>query len=79
MPTTTETFGARLKARRLRTGLTIERLGVSAGLTANTVGRLERGATNLPTLTTMQRLADALDCDVLDLVSDAFDPEYPAP
>src|SRR5207244_4169143 len=51
--------GAPLVAARAAAGLTMAELGRRAGVSAGTVGKLERGQTR-PRRVTLQRLADAL-------------------
>ena len=56
-------FGKVIKSRRLARGLSQESLAEIADLDRNFVGKIERG-TAVPSLETMQRLADAL-CESL--------------
>jgi len=53
-------FGAHLRALRAKAGLTQEELAERAGLTANGVSALERGARTKPYPHTVRSLADAL-------------------
>ena len=62
-------FGAALRQRRLRAGLTQEALAEAAGLHPVHVGRLERGVT-IPSLEAVWSLATALGCRPRDLVGD---------
>jgi transcriptional regulator with XRE-family HTH domain len=62
-----ETFGAILRRIRSERGLTQERLAELAELNVSYIGFLERGE-NVPTLTIVLNLADALDVDAADLV-----------
>jgi len=58
---------ALLQAREGR-GLTQEQLAAAAGLTFSTISRLERGLV-VPTLSTINKLAQALDGDVEELLT----------
>lgn len=58
----TDEFGARLKRIREAAGLTQEEVGDRCGMDLSAISRLERGERN-PRLTTMLRLADALDVE----------------
>lgn len=58
---------ALLQAREGR-GLTQEQLAAAAGSTFSTISRLERGLV-VPTLSTINKLAQALDMDVDDLLT----------
>jgi len=60
-------FGARLREMRLARGLTQPEIGARVGTSASNISDLERGV-KVPTLTTVARLADALDCSVSELV-----------
>jgi transcriptional regulator with XRE-family HTH domain len=60
-------FGARLREMRLARGLTQPEIGARVGTSASNISDLERGI-KVPTLTTVARLADALDCSVSELV-----------
>jgi transcriptional regulator with XRE-family HTH domain len=60
-------FGAALREARLRRKLTQERLAERSGLTYKAIGEIERGDGN-PRLTTMDRLAEALDVDLRELM-----------
>ena len=51
---------------RRERGLSQERLAARAGLTTWTINRLEAGKIN-PTLQTVQRVADALGVEIVDL------------
>jgi len=58
---------ALLQAREGR-GLTQEQLAAAAGSTFSTISRLERGLV-VPTLSTINKLAQALDVDVEELLT----------
>jgi transcriptional regulator with XRE-family HTH domain len=60
-------FGARLRELRVERGLTQPEIASRVGTSASNISDLERGV-KVPTLTTVARLADALDCKVTDLV-----------
>jgi transcriptional regulator with XRE-family HTH domain len=66
-------FGARLRETRIARGLTQPEIAERVGTSASNISDLERGI-KVPTLTTVARLADALDCNVTDLV-DVLDRE----
>jgi len=52
---------------RAERGLTQPEIAARIGTSASNISDLERGI-KVPTLTTVARLADALDCNVTDLV-----------
>lgn len=60
-------FGERLRHVRKRRGLTQEELANLAHLAGPYISDMERGL-KVPSLTTILRLAVALDCKVMDLV-----------
>lgn len=62
-----EIFGKRLREVRLARGLTQSQLAERCGTSIAAISHIERG-TKVPTLTTLVRLADALDCRVTKLV-----------
>lgn len=63
-------FGERLRALRERRGETQRSLADLTGMTHPYISEMERGL-KVPSLTTLNRLAIALECEVTDLV-DAF-------
>lgn len=58
-----------LRAARQAAGLSLEQLGVKAGISGGTVGRIELGL-HSPRLDTMEAIADALDLSVADLLQE---------
>lgn len=62
-----ELFGARLREMRQKRGMTQEQLAAAADTAGPYVSDMERGI-KVPSLTTIIRLAIALDCKVTDLV-----------
>ena len=60
-------FGLNLRLKRKRSGMTQQALAEKAGVTRVYVGLIERGETSI-TLEKVYRLADALECDVFDLL-----------
>jgi transcriptional regulator with XRE-family HTH domain len=64
-------FGERLRAVRLMRGVTQQTLAVGAGMSEAYISNMEHGF-KVPSLTTIIRIAVALDCKVIDLVG-AFD------
>jgi transcriptional regulator with XRE-family HTH domain len=61
--------GQALVRARARRGLTQEQLAAAAGTTFSTISRLERGLAE-PTLTTINKLAVALDMPVSALLAE---------
>lgn len=62
-------FSANLRARRLEVGLTQEELGARAGIQMADISRYE-GARRDPRISTVARLAVALDTSVAALLAD---------
>jgi transcriptional regulator with XRE-family HTH domain len=60
-------FGARLREMRIARGLTQPEVASRVGTSASNISDLERGI-KVPTLTTVARLADALECTASELV-----------
>lgn len=60
-------FGARLRELRTTAGLTQRDLASRSGTSSAAISNFEAG-NNAPTLGTLVRLADALECNVTDLV-----------
>src|SRR5688572_9540830 len=65
-------LGRSVRLRRLASGLTQRELGERCGVGFHFIGQMERGIGN-PSLGTMAIVADALSCNVADLVSCASD------
>lgn len=63
-----EVFGKRLRELRQKAGITQHDLALSSGLTDAYISNLENGFA-VPSLTTILRLAVALDCRVSALVA----------
>ncbi|HEY6140680.1 MAG TPA: helix-turn-helix transcriptional regulator [Thermoanaerobaculia bacterium] len=63
-----ERFGKRLKELREKHGFTLRALADATGMSLAFISDLERGL-KLPSLTTLLRLAVALDCKVTALVA----------
>jgi transcriptional regulator with XRE-family HTH domain len=72
-----EIFGNRLRELRAAAGLTQRGLAALSGTSSAAISNFEAG-NNAPTLGTLVRLAEALDCNVSDLVS-VLDRKAPAP
>jgi transcriptional regulator with XRE-family HTH domain len=64
-------FGERLREVRLRRNFTQQALAEAAGMSLTYISNMEHGF-KVPSLTTIIRIAVALDCKVMDLVG-AFD------
>ncbi len=60
-------FGRNLRFKRKKSGITQQGLAEKAGVTRVYIGFIERGETSI-TLEKVYRLADALECDVFDLL-----------
>lgn len=63
-----EVFGRHLRELREKKGMTQHALGVASGLTDAYISNMENGFA-VPSLTTVLRLAAAMDCKVTVLVS----------
>lgn len=63
-----EVFGRRLRELRQKCRVTQEQLSIATGLTEGYISNMERGL-KVPSLTTILRIAVALNCKVTDLVS----------
>jgi transcriptional regulator with XRE-family HTH domain len=64
-------FGERLREVRQKRGVTQEQLAVNARMSEAYISNMEHGL-KVPSLTTILRLAVALNCKVMDLVG-AYD------
>jgi transcriptional regulator with XRE-family HTH domain len=62
--------GAKLKSLRERRFLTREELAEKVGSHRDHIGRLERDEIDSPRMTTIRKLAEALDVDPRDLLLD---------
>jgi transcriptional regulator with XRE-family HTH domain len=69
MPATVVFIGERLKKQRTRRALTQAELAQGAGVTTATVARIERNEIE-PRMTTLRKLALALEVDPAELVED---------
>jgi transcriptional regulator with XRE-family HTH domain len=67
IPSARERFAQNLRAARKAAGLSQEALGERADLHPTYVGSVERGERNV-SIDNMERLADALDVDIRDLL-----------
>lgn len=65
-------FGNRLRAARRERGMSQDDLAARTGMHRTYVGGIERGERN-PSLTNIVRLANALEVEVAELVSDIDD------
>ena len=70
MPATMVFVGDRLKQIRTRRALTQKQLAERAKITTAAVARIERNEAE-PRMTTVRKLADALDVDPEELIGDA--------
>lgn len=68
MERTAKVLGDRVRMLRERKGLTQERLSEACGLSLKHLGQIERGKGN-PTLSSLDRLAQALDIPLGDLLA----------
>jgi transcriptional regulator with XRE-family HTH domain len=69
MQTAVVKIGENLKRQRIRKALTQEELARQAGLTTASVARIERNETE-PRMSTLRKLAKALDIDPAELVEE---------
>ncbi len=58
----------RLKELRKKTGLSQQKLAEKAGLSYNTITKIEQGAATKPTIQTMIKIADAFKISIDELV-----------
>jgi len=63
------TIGKRIAARREALGMNRAELGVAARVSEQCVRTVETGSSN-PNVSTLIRMAEALNCDLADLLSD---------
>ena len=69
-------LGPNLRAARTRRGLTLAGLAAASGLSKGFVSQVENDKTS-PSLDTLERLAEALDLTVVDLLRGTADPPAP--
>jgi transcriptional regulator with XRE-family HTH domain len=62
-------LSARIKQSRVRHSMTQEQLAVRAKVTYATLIKLESGANTNPTLTTLRKIAKALDVPITKLIT----------
>jgi transcriptional regulator with XRE-family HTH domain len=62
-------FGAVLRARRKKAGLSQEKLALEAGLERTYISLMERGQRQ-PTITTILKIASVLRCSAAELVAE---------
>lgn len=72
---TATNLGLRVAAARQRTGLTLAALAARTALSAAYLSQIESGTAN-PTVRALERLADALGCDVAGLFGDVEIPAH---
>ncbi|AYV36562.1 helix-turn-helix domain-containing protein [Aeromonas veronii] len=60
-------FGNTIRERRLRLGISQDALALMTDIDRSYVGRIERGEVNV-TLEKAYKIAQALDCDIQDLL-----------
>jgi len=70
--------GERIREIRLKRGLTQGDLAELCGTSVAAISHIERG-TKVPTITTLARIADALECRVTKLVQVLDDKQRPRP
>lgn len=63
----TQTIGSIIRARREKAGLNRQQLALEARMTWGNVDRIEKGLQE-PTIPTLRRIAQALGCQVRDLM-----------
>ena len=63
----THTIGSIIRARREKAGLNRQQLALDARMTWGNVDRIEQGLQE-PTIPTLRRIAQALGCQVRDLL-----------
>lgn len=57
------TFGIKVRRCRIKAGLSMEALAARAGMTVQTIHRMETGKVRRPTKATIRLLCEALDMD----------------
>ena len=66
-------FGRRVRDRRLAAGISQQELGRRSHMREWFIGEIERGTSN-PSLESMALVADALECNLTDLLSQGDEP-----
>lgn len=66
--------GKRVRAERLSANLTMEALAERAGISPGFIAHIERGQ-KFPTIRTIERIAQALNLDISELISEPTLPE----
>ena len=61
-------FDKRLKQLRKKTGWSQQKLAEKAGVSYNTITKIEQGAATMPTIQTMIKIADAFGISLDELV-----------
>jgi len=61
--------GLNIKNRRLALGLHQHDIHSKSGITQQKISNIELGNNPNPSVNTLQRIADALNCDLVDLLS----------
>lgn len=62
------TLGARIRARRQREGWKLKDLAEKTGLSVPYLSDIERDQGTNPTLETLRNIANALDCEIIELL-----------
>lgn len=62
--------GEKLKELRDNKGYSLAKLGIESGLSAPYIFELENGGRTNPSLTTLTKLAKALDCKIEELIGE---------
>lgn len=71
-------FGTHLRQVRTKRGISQEKLGEIAGLHRTFVSMVERGERNV-TIATVEKIAQALECRMADLMPDISEPSPRVP
>jgi transcriptional regulator with XRE-family HTH domain len=62
--------GAKLKRLRIEAGLTMREVSIRSGITEGQIFCIERGDTKNPRIDTASALANAIGCDLADLLDE---------